>query len=278
MDCKTKKWVTWGLALGGALVLVACGGAASGEGSNASNASSVSGMQVATFMDAPVAGLEFEGSGYSGITDEYGNLYYRAGDRITLKMGRLVLGSVSPSGDKITPMDVVPGASSSSDARVSRILRTLQSLDSDGDPETNGIRISDESRQRLGTGAVLDLSSAATTDKDVSSRLPQGFTRSQAQAQAHFERHRNDASHASRGYGGKTVVTQTANTAGRLLASNCFQCHGTGGYGGFERIRGGEASEVLDYLTQSGPSNIMAAHAQGYTRAQLLTVIQYLQQ
>jgi hypothetical protein len=35
---------------------------------------------------------------------------------------------------------------------------------------------------------------------------------------------------------------------------------------------------VLEYLTQSGPSNIMAAHAQGYTRAQLLTIIQYLQQ
>ena len=67
-------------------------------------------------------------------------------------------------------------------------------------------------------------------------------------------------------------------TEGRLLASNCFQCHGTGGYGGFDRIRGGEADEVLEYLTQSGPSNIMAAHAQGYTRAQLQTIIQYLQQ
>jgi mono/diheme cytochrome c family protein len=94
----------------------------------------------------------------------------------------------------------------------------------------------------------------------------------------HFERHRSDVSRASRGYGGKTVVTQAANTTGRLLASNCFQCHGTGGYGGFDRIRGSEADEVLEYLTKSAPSNIMAAHAQGYTRAQLLTIIQYLQQ
>ena len=41
---------------------------------------------------------------------------------------------------------------------------------------------------------------------------------------------------------------------GRLLASNCFQCHGTGGYGGFDRIRGGEADEVLEYLTKSNDS------------------------
>jgi hypothetical protein len=252
-------------------LLTAC---SDGGGSNAISA----GMQVATFIDSPVAGLEFEGPTYSGTTDDNGNLYYRSGDRITLKIGSLVLGSVSPSGDKITPLDLVAGASSSSDARVVRILRTLQTLDSDGDPETNAISITAESRRRLSNGSNLDLSSASTTDNDVSSRLPQGFTRSDAQAKSHFERHRGDASRASRGYGGKTVVTQAANTTGRLLASNCFQCHGTGGYGGFDRIRGGEADEVLEYLTKSGPSNIMAAHSQGYTRAQLLTIIQYLQQ
>ena len=256
-----------------ASLLTACGGGGGG-GSNAASA----GMQVATFIDSPVAGLEFEGPTYSGTTDDNGNFYYRSGDRVTLKIGNLVLGSVTPNGDKVTPIDLVAGASSSSDARVVRILRTLQTLDSDGDPETNAISITAESRRRLRNGSNLDLSSASTTDNDVSSRLPQGFTRSEAQAKSHFERHRGDASRASRGYGGKTVVTQAANTTGRLLASNCFQCHGTGGYGGFDRIRGGEADEVLEYLTKSGPSNIMAAHAQGYTRAQLLTIIQYLQQ
>lgn len=70
-----------------------------------------------------------------------------------------------------------------------------------------------------------------------------------------------------------------APAEGRLLASNCFQCHGTGGVGGFESIRGSEASEVLEYLTAPNPrADIMAAHAQGYTRAQLESVIRYLQQ
>ncbi len=252
-------------------VLAACGGGGGGGGS-------VPAMQVATFIDAPVAGVEFEGPSYSGTTDDNGNFYYRSGDRVTLKIGSLVLGSVSPNGDKITPLDLVEGASSSNDGRVVRILRTLQSLDSDGDPETNAISITAESRRLLRTGSTLDLSRRETTDNDVSARLPQGFTRTEAQATSHFERHKTEASRASRGFGGKTVVAQATNTTGRLLASNCYQCHGTGGYSGFDRIRGNEADEVLDYLTRSGPSNIMAAHAQGYTRAQLLTIIQYLQQ
>ncbi|PIY28472.1 MAG: hypothetical protein CO105_06770 [Comamonadaceae bacterium CG_4_9_14_3_um_filter_60_33] len=74
-----------------------------------------------------------------------------------------------------------------------------------------------------------------------------------------------------------TVVAQPANTNGRLLASNCFQCHGTGGMGGFDAIRG-DASEVRDYLTKPAGSDIMAAHAQGYTNAQLDAIIAYLQQ
>lgn len=76
----------------------------------------------------------------------------------------------------------------------------------------------------------------------------------------------------------RVTWTQPANTTGRLLASNCFQCHGTGGIGGFERIRGGEAGEVRDYLSLPANSSIMAAHAQGYTSAQINAIIAYLQQ
>lgn len=74
------------------------------------------------------------------------------------------------------------------------------------------------------------------------------------------------------------TLTQPANTTGRLLASNCFQCHGTGGVGGFERIRGGEAGEIMEYLSRPANSSIMTAHAQGYTSAQLNAIIAYLQQ
>ena len=75
-----------------------------------------------------------------------------------------------------------------------------------------------------------------------------------------------------------TVVSQPQNTEGRLLASNCFQCHGTLGLGGFDKIRGSEASEVLEFMTKTASSDIMAAHAQGYTPEQLKKIISYLQQ
>lgn len=75
-----------------------------------------------------------------------------------------------------------------------------------------------------------------------------------------------------------SVIAQPANTAGRLLASNCFQCHGTLGRGGFDSIRGSDASDVVEYLRRPADSSIMAAHAQGYTTAQLQAIVNYLQQ
>jgi mono/diheme cytochrome c family protein len=73
------------------------------------------------------------------------------------------------------------------------------------------------------------------------------------------------------------LVAQPSNTDGRLLASNCYQCHGTLGLGGFERIRGSDADEVLEFITKTANKDIMAAHAQGYTTEQLKKVIAYLQ-
>ncbi len=74
---------------------------------------------------------------------------------------------------------------------------------------------------------------------------------------------------------------QTAPPAGRLLASNCFQCHGTNGRGpGFDELTGETASEIYKELKefQSGKegNGIMAKHAMGYTDAQLLSLSQWL--
>jgi len=72
------------------------------------------------------------------------------------------------------------------------------------------------------------------------------------------------------------AVTSTPPPAGRLLASNCFQCHGTGGTSGFEEIRGKSANELLEYQRKSASRNIMAAHIQGYTAEQLQQIAAYL--
>lgn len=69
--------------------------------------------------------------------------------------------------------------------------------------------------------------------------------------------------------------------AGRLLASNCFQCHGTNGKGpGFDTLAGKSASEIYKDLKefQSGKegNGIMAKHAMGYTDAQLQSLAAWL--
>ena len=74
------------------------------------------------------------------------------------------------------------------------------------------------------------------------------------------------------------TIAQPANTEGRLLASNCFQCHGTLGNGGFEEIRGKSADELLEFQRKPAAGDIMAAHAQGYTPEQLRKIAAYLKQ
>jgi len=77
---------------------------------------------------------------------------------------------------------------------------------------------------------------------------------------------------------------QTATPpAGRLLASNCFQCHGTNGAGpGFDTIAGKSVDEIYNNLRQmksETPGNdIMKAHARGYTDEQLRQISAYLSQ
>jgi cytochrome c553 len=69
--------------------------------------------------------------------------------------------------------------------------------------------------------------------------------------------------------------------AGRLLASNCYQCHGTNGRGpGFDELAGKSARELYKDLKefQSGEEGdgLMAAHARGYTDAQLQAIARFL--
>jgi len=67
--------------------------------------------------------------------------------------------------------------------------------------------------------------------------------------------------------------------AGRLLASNCFQCHGTNGTGGVEKIAGKSASEIykeLKEMQQKTPPKMMDMHARGYTDAEIKLLANYL--
>jgi sulfide dehydrogenase cytochrome subunit len=68
--------------------------------------------------------------------------------------------------------------------------------------------------------------------------------------------------------------------AGRLLASNCFQCHGTNGKGGFDAINGKSVGEIYKKLKefQAGKEGdgLMTKHALGYTDAQMVALDKWL--
>jgi len=78
------------------------------------------------------------------------------------------------------------------------------------------------------------------------------------------------------GSGTTPSVAATAVPTGRLLASNCFNCHGTDGHpsGGFDSLAGDSASEIVKTLKEMAAKSpedggIMRAHALGYTEAQM---------
>ena len=61
---------------------------------------------------------------------------------------------------------------------------------------------------------------------------------------------------------------------GRLLASNCFQCHGTNGRNGaFERLAGMSEREMFEEMKElqreDTGKEIMARHANGYSDDQI---------
>jgi cytochrome subunit of sulfide dehydrogenase len=76
------------------------------------------------------------------------------------------------------------------------------------------------------------------------------------------------------------ALAQTTVPNGRLLASNCFQCHGTNGQGpGFEKLSDKSAREIFQELREmkaGDDADLMAHHARGYTTAQLRALSRYL--
>lgn len=64
---------------------------------------------------------------------------------------------------------------------------------------------------------------------------------------------------------------------GRLLASQCAQCHGTDGAGpGFEEIAGKDLFNDLIEMKYRPIEGIMERQARGYTDAQLRLIADYL--
>jgi len=67
---------------------------------------------------------------------------------------------------------------------------------------------------------------------------------------------------------------------GRVLASNCFQCHGTNGYAGELKIGEQSASSIISDInemkTKDPRANIMNVHARAYTKEEIQLIADYI--
>lgn len=78
--------------------------------------------------------------------------------------------------------------------------------------------------------------------------------------------------------GAYTSGAATLAHPGRLLASNCFQCHGTNGHG-MAGLAGKSSSDIYgdmyEMQLKSSGSHIMVVNAKGYTTTQLKLIADY---
>jgi CubicO group peptidase (beta-lactamase class C family) len=112
------------------------------------------------FIDSAVQGLSYISGSRTDITDENGTFFYEKGKDVTFRLGNIVLGSattvleldiktqeLAPDILTLTPRDLVSAAESDRDPQVTNILRFLQTLDDDANPD-NGIMLSESVRQK----------------------------------------------------------------------------------------------------------------------------------
>lgn len=116
-------------------IIAGCGGGGSSGGTSAATPTPKSGV----FLDSAVEGVNYRTATQSGSTEAGGIFRYLEGETITFSLGETVLGETAAK-ERITPVDLVSGASDETNPKVTNLCRLLQSLDRDGLPE-NGLQI-----------------------------------------------------------------------------------------------------------------------------------------
>ncbi|UCD66595.1 MAG: PKD domain-containing protein, partial [Deltaproteobacteria bacterium] len=171
-------------------LLTACGGGGGGGGDTST-------ANTGTFIDSPVQGLDYLTTTQNGTTNSQGSFTYETGEEITFSIGDVVLGTTLGK-SIITPLDLVPGAQDETDPTVTNILRLLQSLDVDGDPdnsiyltsqivsEVSGRPINfDTSIENFDDGEMADLFDSLNDQGAFSGNTPRAL-RGPEEAQEHF--------------------------------------------------------------------------------------------
>jgi hypothetical protein len=115
------------------------------------------------FIDSPVSNISYATTTQSGKTNSAGEFQYLAGESVMFSIGGITFGPTLAK-PQLSPLDLV-GTNDTSDVEVVNIARLLQSLDVDGDPNTDGIAITDDAAiyaESLSTPDDVDFTASAT--------------------------------------------------------------------------------------------------------------------
>jgi hypothetical protein len=127
-------------------ILMACG-----SGSDDTNPS-----RTGVFLDSPVINIGYRTETLEGVTNSQGEYEYLAGETVTFFIGDLEFPTVAAKGT-VTPLDLAE-TEEVNDPVVVNMIRLLQTLDQDGNPD-NGITITDDAKGAA-TQVDFDLSEA----------------------------------------------------------------------------------------------------------------------
>ena len=120
------------------------------------------------FLDSPVEGIWYKtDSGLSGLTGPGGQFMFKKGDNVTFSIGAIELGQVDMAQTNngstlITPKVLAATTGTDNDTQTiiqSNLIRLLQTLDSDGDPN-NGIYITETARVSAVEDTTIDFTQA----------------------------------------------------------------------------------------------------------------------
>jgi len=118
------------------------------------------------FLDSPVAGISYRTQSIAGVTDAAGQFRFVPGETVTFSVGGIMLPPVTAA-PEVTPADIAGVAETEAaitgSPTATNILRFLQTLDEDGNPD-NGIVI-DPDAITDAAGETLDFSAAPAVFK-----------------------------------------------------------------------------------------------------------------
>lgn len=139
-----------------AVALSGCGGSGSSSTTVTEDTTTPENTKTGIFTDSAVANIRYRTATQSDFTNALGEYEYVEGETVTFSIGGIELPPVPATG-RVTPADMTAEASATD--QLTNILRLLQSLDDDGNPD-NGITITADTHAAL-ENALLDVDQPA---------------------------------------------------------------------------------------------------------------------